>query len=213
MCYYWWSRNREKKDISTSTWSCRVHLLTGVLCSSTHQQTLCLIEYLTINHACTRTVLGRVHTFARLNSLFCIPLMGRICIQIFTKIKSTCSCYWSNSSTKFCRNLSTTFWNIMRYCISFSPYLSVVKKHLEINKENLKTGSKSSPKLNQFVFIKYPINLFIKLLLNFPITFWDILLTDKQTRNQTNKLEKATLCKTERIKHCCGKSSTVRAGK
>ena len=62
----------------------------------------------------TRMALDRAHTSARLNSLFCNLLKGRICIciWIFTKIESICPCLTPNLS-KFHLNPFTTFWDIL----------------------------------------------------------------------------------------------------
>ena len=75
----------------------------------------------------------------------------QIRIRIFPKIESLLPCHTPNMSTKFHRNPSTTFWDIVLY-ISLALSLNVE----ESLKKIIGSGFGSSPKLNQFFLVTHP---------------------------------------------------------
>ena len=96
----------------------------------------------------------------------------------------------------------------------FWPHLSMMKKHFK--KIILsRFGFRFSPKSNLFVFVTDPTcpPNFVRIRPQLFEIFCSLI--NKQTDRQTDKLEithRATLGETEWIEHCCGISSTVRAG-
>ena len=102
---------------------------------------------------------------------FRIQLIGRIWTRTQTKIETACSWHLTNSSTKFCMNPSTTFWDVVLY-IGLARSLKG-EKSLKISSRRIR--------IRIFTRIEsvrhgHTPNLSTKFCLNQSATFWDIML-------------------------------------